>query len=506
VSATPPTAKPPFKKVLVANRGEIALRVIRACHESGVPTVAVFSDVDRDALHVRHAHEAVPLGDPTPLKSYLDQDKIVAAAKKTGADAIHPGYGFLSENATFAKRCRDEGIVFIGPSPESIYAMGDKVRSRELMAKAGVPIVPGVNDVTRQNLVASAKKVGYPLLLKASAGGGGKGIRTVRNEGELIEAFDRAQGEAGKAFGDARVFIERLVESPHHVEVQIIGDRDGRVVHLFERECSVQRRHQKVVEEAPSPFMTDDVRERLCAAAVAAAKAVSYSNAGTVEFIVGGDRSFYFLEMNTRLQVEHPITELTTGVDLVKEQLRVAAGLPLSFTQEEIERRGHAIECRVCAEDPDEGYAPSVGVIEGLALPGGPSVRLDSALFSGLKTTLHYDSMLAKLCTWGRDRGEAIARMKQALNEFKIGGVRTNLALLSRVLRDPEFVSGSYDTGLIARMKPAAPSAEVERLAAAAAALLAHRRRAAPKRIESAGARGVDAWTAAFRPGRETRP
>ena len=495
--------QPLFKKVLIANRGEIAIRVIRACHELGIGTVAVFSDADRDALHVRHADEAVCLGEPAPLKSYLNQDKIVAAAKATGAVAVHPGYGFLSENASFARRCRDEGLVFVGPTPEAIYAMGDKVRSRELMAKAGVPLVPGVNDVTRENLVAAAEKIGYPVLLKASAGGGGKGIRAVHDPSELVSAFERAAGEAGKAFGDAKIFIEKLVDKPHHIEVQVIGDAHGGLRHLFERECSVQRRHQKVVEETPSPFLTPDVRAAVCKAALSAAAAVGYRNAGTVEFIMGSDRKFYFLEMNTRLQVEHPVTELVTGIDLVKEQLRVAAGLPLSFTQEEVVQRGHAIECRICAEDPEENYAPSVGVIEGLALPGGPSVRLDSALFAGLEVALHYDSMLAKLCTWGRDRGEAIGRMKQALAEFKIGGLRTNLAQLGRILRDPEFTSGTYDTGLLARMPSANPGDETSHLAVLAAALLAHRKKEAGERrfASTDDAPAGDPWKLAQRPG-----
>jgi acetyl-CoA carboxylase biotin carboxylase subunit len=507
VSAAP-AAKPLFKKVLVANRGEIAIRVIRACHELGIPTVAVYSEADRDALHVRHADEAVCLGEPAPLKSYLDQDKVVAAAKATGAEAIHPGYGFLSENASFARRCRDEGLVFVGPTPEAIYAMGDKVRSRELMAKAGVPLVPGVNDVTRENLFEAADKVGYPLLLKASAGGGGKGIRAVRSKDELLSSFERAQGEAGKSFGDAKVFIERLVDQPHHIEVQVIGDAQGNLVHLFERECSTQRRHQKVVEETPSPFLTPEVRAKICAAAVEAARAVQYRNAGTVEFIMGGDRKFYFLEMNTRLQVEHPVTELVTGVDLVVEQLRVAAGLPLSFRQEDVVQRGHAIECRICAEDPEENYAPSVGVVEGLALPGGPSVRLDSALFAGLEVALHYDSMLAKLCTWGRDRDEAAGRMRQALSEFKVGGVRTNLAQLARILRDREFKSGAYDTGLLTRMTHGEAPAETTRLVILAAALLAHEQDEALERRltaahEAGGGGRADAWRLSGRPGLE---
>ncbi len=495
-------ARTPFKKILIANRGEIALRVMRACHELGIGTVAVFSEADRNALFVRHAEEAICLGEPQPLKSYLNQDAILSAAKITGADAIHPGYGFLAENARFAARCREEGITFIGPSPEAIHGMGDKVRSRELMRKAGVPVVPGEDHVTRADLERVAARIGFPVMLKASAGGGGKGIRIVHDPADLVSAFERAQSEANTAFGDPSVYIEKFVECPHHIEVQVLGDANGEVHHLFERECSVQRRHQKVVEETPSPFVTLELRRRMCEVAVKAARAIGYTNAGTIEFLVDKDRNFYFLEMNTRLQVEHPITELVTGVDIVKEQIRVAAGLPLSFNPSEIVQHGHAIECRVCAEDPENNFMPAIGTIAGLALPGGPSVRLDSAIYPGMEVTLYYDPMLAKLCTWGRTRAEAIARMQQALEEFKVANVQTNLMLLMQVMRNEEFNSGVYDTGLISRLSKPALSEDTERLAVVAAAVLTHARRsggAGPAR--SGGARTQDAWKLAGRPG-----
>jgi acetyl-CoA carboxylase, biotin carboxylase subunit len=490
----------PLKKVLIANRGEIALRVIRACHARGIPTVAVYSDADRNGLHVRLADEAVHIGPSAPRESYLVHEKILEAARISGANAIHPGYGFLSENAAFAAKCRDAGIVFIGPPPEAIRAMGDKIQSRLRMKAAGVPVVPGEDAVNEDTLEEAATRVGFPLMLKASAGGGGKGIRIVRTMSELREAFERARAEAEKAFGDGTVFLERFVEGPHHVEVQVFGDHHGNIVHVFERECSVQRRHQKVVEESPSPFVTPDLRARMCEAAVAAARAVGYVNAGTVEFLVDARREFYFLEMNTRLQVEHPITELVTGIDLVAEQLRVAAGEPLSFRQKDIGQSGHAIEVRVCAEDPESGYLPSTGVIDGLLLPGGPHVRLDSCLFPGLEISPFYDSMLAKLCVWAPTRDEAAARMRQALAEMRISGLRTNLAFLARILRDPEFLSGAYDTGILGRMAVSAPDAETERLALITAAVLKHEYAESAKPVAAEGRTGgMDAWRSAFR-------
>jgi len=485
-------------KVLVANRGEIAVRVIRACHEAGVPVVAVFSEADREALHVRYADEAVFIGESEPSRSYLDQEKLLAAAAATGADAVHPGYGFLAENAEFARRCEAAGLRFIGPSPDCIEVMGDKIRARETMRAAGVPLIPGREAVTRDQLMEAAAEVGYPLMLKASAGGGGKGIRAVREEGELLSAFERAEGEARTAFGDPTIYMERLLENPHHVEIQVLGDGQGNVIHLFERECSVQRRHQKVVEEAPSPFVTSELREAMGRTAVQAAEAIGYTGAGTVEFLVDSQRQFYFLEVNTRLQVEHPITEMITGVDLVREQLRVSSGHPLSIRQEDLGITGHAIEVRVCAEDPENGFLPSVGTVDALALPGGPGVRLDSALFPGLEVSLFYDSLLAKLICWGADRDEAIARMRQALSEFKVADLKTNVAYLGRVLRDPEFVSGTYDTGLLERMAMASPTPKTLEAAAVAAAIVALRSSKGASLSTPAGT-GLNPWKLAGR-------
>jgi len=486
------------KKILVANRAEIAVRVIRACHELGLPVVAVYSEADRQGLHVRYADEAVALGESEPLKSYLDQDKILDAARRTGATAVHPGYGFLAENAVFARRCADEGLIFIGPTPECMEAMGDKIRARESMKAVGVPLIPGCEAVTRDTLADAARGVGYPLMLKASAGGGGKGIRAVREEAELLSAFERAEGEARTAFGDATIYMERLLENPHHIEVQILGDDHGNVIHLFERECSVQRRHQKVIEEAPSPFMTDALRSAMGEAAVKAARAIGYTGAGTVEFLVDHDRSFYFLEVNTRLQVEHPITEMITGVDLVREQIRVASGQSLSVTETDLSISGHAIEARICAEDPENGFLPSVGTVDALAVPGGPGVRLDSALYPGLEVSLFYDSLLAKLVCWGRDREEALVRMRQALAEFRVADLKTNIAYLGRVLRDEEFVAGTYDTGILERMSPAAPPEGVLEAAAIVATLVAHQS-AGERATRSVAGAGMDPWKLAGR-------
>jgi acetyl-CoA carboxylase biotin carboxylase subunit len=483
-----------IKKVLVANRGEIAVRVIRAIHELGLMAVAVYSDADRGALHVRYADEAFHLPGNEPAKTYLNQSLLLVAAKSTGASAIHPGYGFLSENASFAKAVAAAGLIFIGPSAEVITAMGDKIRARETMLRAGVPLVPGQSGITRENLVTAAKATGFPLMLKASAGGGGKGIRIVRAEAELLAAFERAEGEARTAFGDGTVYIERLIENPHHIEIQVFGDAHGNVVHLFERECSVQRRHQKVLEESPSPFVTPELRARMGATAVAAAKAIGYTGAGTFEFLVDGAREFYFLEVNTRLQVEHPVTELVCGVDLVQEQIRVADGQPLSFKQEDLVQRGHAIEARICAEDPDNGFLPCIGRVDALALPGGPGVRLDSALFAGLEVSLWYDSLLAKLIVYGRDREEALKRMKQALAEMKIADLRTNIAFLGRVVRGAEFSSGVYDTGLIGRMQESgAPEDLVLAAAIVAVAVSAETARRGKPRVSSEMA-SADPW------------
>ncbi|MSR74941.1 MAG: acetyl-CoA carboxylase biotin carboxylase subunit [Planctomycetes bacterium] len=491
----------PIRKVLVANRGEIAVRVIRAVHEMGLKAVAVYSDADRGSLHVRYADEAFHLPGEESSKTYLNQALILVAAKSTGCDALHPGYGFLSENAAFARAVASAGLTFIGPSPEVIDAMGDKIRARETMRAAGVPLVPGQSGITRENLSAAAKSVGYPLMLKASAGGGGKGIRIVRQPHELLSAFERAQGEARTAFGDPTVYIERYVENPHHIEIQIFGDQHGNVVHMFDRECSVQRRHQKVVEESPSPFVTAALREAMGRCAVNAAKSIGYSSAGTFEFLVDSERNFYFLEVNTRLQVEHTVTEMCTGIDLVREQIRVASGLELSFTQADLRQQGHAIEVRICAEDAENNFLPCVGRVDALALPGGPGVRLDSALFTGMVISLWYDSLLAKLVVHGRDRAEALTRMRQALSEIKIADLNTNVAFLGRVVRNEEFVSGVYDTGLIARMpKPQAPDDLVLAASIIAVVICAETKRTA-RPDANGNTASVDPWKLAGRRG-----
>ncbi|MBK8100874.1 MAG: acetyl-CoA carboxylase biotin carboxylase subunit [Planctomycetes bacterium] len=477
---------PLFQRILVANRGEIALRVIRTAQEMGIETVAVYSDADRNALHVRRASHAVHIGGSKPAESYLDIGKIIAAARSAGADAIHPGYGFLSENEDFSQACLDHKIEFLGPPPAAILAMGDKVEARKIAQKAGVPLVPGLQeDVDEPRLKAAALQVGYPVMLKAAAGGGGKGIRIVRDESQLLEAFHMARAEAKGAFGDDRVYLEKFVTRPRHVEIQVLADKHGNVVSYGERECSVQRRHQKLVEESPCAALTPAIRKAMGDAACQLARAVGYVGAGTVEFLFSGGR-FYFLEMNTRLQVEHPVTEMRFGVDLVREQIRIGAGEKLAPVPEP---RGHAIEVRVNAEDP-ENYFPSLGLITRLSLPGGPGVRLDSALFRGLEVTPFYDSMLAKLVVWGEDRAQAIARCQRALRELRIVGVATSLPVALRTLASDEFQGGDYDTGILERIpkKAAASRRELAMLAAAAARFLVQ---------ERAGARSAEATAAA---------
>jgi acetyl-CoA carboxylase biotin carboxylase subunit len=442
-----------IRKLLVANRGEIALRVLRTAREMGIPTVAVFSEADRGAPHVRHADEAVCLGPAPSRESYLRGDRILREARRLGVEAIHPGYGFLSENAEFARACADEGIVFVGPPAEVIEAMGSKTAARQAMIQAGVPVVPGTEqaivDVDEAARVAEA--IGFPVMLKAAAGGGGKGMRRVESLEEFGGALEAARREALGAFADGAVYLEKYLEEPHHVEVQVLADAHGNVVHVGERECSIQRRHQKVVEETPSPFLTPELREALCATAVQAARAVGYLNAGTIEFLVDGRRNFYFLEMNTRLQVEHPVTEWVSGLDLVREQLRVAAGLPLSFTQGDLRLRGHSIECRICAEDPLEGFLPDTGRVTLHAGPAGPGVRLDSGVETGSEVGVHYDPLLAKLSVWAQDRPAAIRRMLRALGEYRLHGLRTNLDFCRWVLEHEEFAAGRYDTGFLAQ-------------------------------------------------------
>ena len=438
-------------KVLIANRGEIAVRVIRACRELGYPTVAVYSDADRAALHVLYADQAMPIGPAPSRESYLRIEHIIDAAKKTGAEAIHPGYGFLAENAGFARACRDAGILFVGPSPESIEAMGSKTRSRQRMQAAGVPVVPGLTEPVRgfEEIESFARKVGFPIMVKASAGGGGKGLRFVEKEEDLRPAFERVTSEAKSFFGDEAVYAEKFVASPRHIEVQILGDQHGTIRHVGERECTLQRRNQKVVEECPSPVVDEALRETLGETAVRAAKAVKYYSAGTIEFLMGPDRQFYFLEMNTRLQVEHPVTEMVWGIDLVKEQLRVARGEKLSANS--LKPNGHAIECRIYAEDPARRFAPSPGVIRYLNLPQGPGVRNDNGVYAGYTVPVFYDPMLSKLIAHAGTRGEAVARMKRALIEYRVEGIETTIPFFTALMDHPDFREARFDTGFVDR-------------------------------------------------------
>jgi acetyl-CoA carboxylase biotin carboxylase subunit len=441
---------PPFEKVLIANRGEIAVRVIRACRELGVRSVAVYSDADRNALHVRYADEAWPCGPAPAAQSYLDIDRILAIAKESGAQAIHPGYGFLSENAEFSRRCSEAGVTFIGPRPETIEEMGDKVVARQKMQAAGVPLVPGTTEkLTDEEAVAAANEMGLPVMVKATAGGGGKGMRLVRKEKDLEQSIARARSEARASFGDDAIYVEKFVEEPRHIEIQILGDRHGNAIHLFERECSIQRRHQKVIEEAPANRMPAKLREEMGKAAVAAAKAVDYEGAGTCEFLVDAHDRFYFLEMNTRVQVEHPITELITNIDIVKTGIRIAAGHEIGIAQSEVGISGWALECRIYAEDPEQNFRPSPGEILVYRPPGGPGVRNDSGVYSGADVTVHYDPLVSKLITWGRDRPEAIGRMRRALREFVIKGIKTSIPFHRAVMDHPKFLAGQYDTGFI---------------------------------------------------------
>jgi acetyl-CoA carboxylase, biotin carboxylase subunit len=438
-----------LKKVLVANRGEIALRVIRACQELEIPTVAVYSDADSEALHVRHADEIVHIGPAPATKSYLSVEALLEAAKETGADAIHPGYGFLAENARFAAACRDAGLEFVGPPAEAIEKMGNKSVARRIAMEADVPVVPGSEEsASDEEAVSTAAGIGYPVMVKAAAGGGGRGIRVAENEEELRKAVRVARQEAEKAFGDGSLYLEKLLIGPRHVEVQVMADHEGNAIHLYERECSMQRRRQKIIEEAPSPGITPVVREAMAEAAVRLAREVGYTSAGTVEFLVEGDE-FYFIEMNTRIQVEHPVTETLTGVDLVKEQLTVAGGEPLSLKQEDVPFEGHAIEFRINAEDPEQGFMPSPGEISFLDVPGGPGVRVDSAIYQGYKVPPFYDSLVGKLIVWALTREEAIRRARRALREYRLEGIKTTIPLHLRLLDEEAFNSGNYHTGYL---------------------------------------------------------
>jgi acetyl-CoA carboxylase biotin carboxylase subunit len=473
-----------FKKVLVANRGEIAVRVTRTLHEMGIASVAIHSEVDRAALHVRMADEAYLVGPAPAGESYLRIDKVVDVAKKSGCDAIHPGYGFLSENPEFADACERAGITFIGPPASAMRAMGSKTAARAKMAEAGVPIVPGAMCTTTDEAVAAAKKIGFPVMLKASAGGGGKGMRLVNDASEMASAWERARSEAKKFFGDDTVYLEKALIKPRHVEIQVLGDRDGNMVHVFERDCSIQRRNQKVVEETPSPAASRELVARMGAIAVQGAKAVGYHSAGTFEFLLADDGSFYFLEMNTRLQVEHPVTELVSGHDLVREMVNVAQGEKLQFTQTDLVSRGAAIQCRVYAEDPSNGFLPSPGRIESLVVPAGPGIRDDGGAYPGCEISSYYDPLISKLCVWAPTRERAVARMRRALSEYIVTGIRTNLAFHEKLFQHPDFVAGNYDTGFIERNKeqllgyPLVPEADRQKVAVAVAIAAARMERA----------------------------
>jgi acetyl-CoA carboxylase, biotin carboxylase subunit len=506
----------PIKKILIANRGEIAVRVMRACRELGIATVAIYSDADRAALHVRTADEAYPVGPPPARESYLDIAKVLDAAKKSGADAIHPGYGFLSEKAEFARACAEAGVIFIGPPADAIDAMGDKTRARQKMMAAGVPVVPGDNGPTgrgfpsAESALESAKKIGLPVMLKASAGGGGKGMRLVDDEKKFVAAYQGAQREAKSAFGDDAVYLEKAVIRPRHVEIQVFADAHGNTVHLFERDCSIQRRHQKVIEEAPSPAVTPELRAKMGAVAVKAAAAVNYVGAGTCEFLLSEDGNFYFLEMNTRLQVEHPVTEMITQRDLVRLQIAVANGEKLPFTQDDLKVHGAAIECRIYAEDPIK-FLPSPGKIVQYRQPHGPYVRDDSGIYEGSEISVFYDPMISKLITWGATRAEAIERMERALMEYRVGGIKTNLAFHRRVLREPDFRAGKYSTAYIEGHKelltqPIALDESDDALDAALTAAALHALEVVPQPTAGNGAAATtptterSAWQRALRP------
>ena len=456
-----------FKKILIANRGEIACRVIRSCREMKIRTVVVYSDADKDALHVRMADEAFLIGPPPSNESYLRWEKIIEVAKKAGAQAIHPGYGFLSENADFVREVTKAGIIFIGPPPEVMEGVGGKMSARKIAIEAGVPVVPGTTEplTSFEDAKETAASFGYPVMLKASAGGGGKGMRLVQDENELKNALEASQSEALASFGDDAVYVEKAIVRPRHIEIQVFSDRHGNHVHLGERECSIQRRHQKVIEEAPSPINSAELRAEMGACAVKVARAVGYVGAGTVEFLVSDlDRSFYFLEMNTRLQVEHPVTELVTGVDLVREQITVAWGDKLSFTQDDLELIGHAIECRVYAEDPENNFLPSPGRITRLRVPQGPGVRDDGGVYEGAEVSIYYDPMISKFAVYGKDREEAIDRMRRALMEYEVGGIKTTLPFFREIMDDPEFIEGKLDTGFISRFNERKRSVESDEM------------------------------------------
>jgi acetyl-CoA carboxylase biotin carboxylase subunit len=497
-----------LRKVLVANRGEIAVRILRACRDAGLASVAVYSDPDRDWPHVSAADEAYPLGGVSASDTYLSIDKLLEIARRSGADSVHPGYGFLAENPDLVEACHGAGLTFIGPPAEAMRRLGSKTAARQTMQQAGVPVVPGSLEPlpSAEAVAAVASEIGYPLALKAVAGGGGKGMRVVRDPAELEAAFRSAASEAQAAFGDSALYVEKLIERPRHVEVQFLADAQGHAIHLGERECSIQRRHQKLIEESPSPAVDGDLRARMGEVAVRAAQAVGYTNAGTAEFLLDADGSFYFLEVNARLQVEHPVTELVTGLDLVRWQFRLAAGEPLTLSQQDVVWRGHAIECRVYAEDPDNQFFPSTGRILGLREPSGPGIRLDSGIRAGLDVSLHYDPLLAKLIVWGEDRPQALQRLRRALSEYLLLGVRTDLPLYRYLLDHPAFLAGDFDTAFLDReWRPGAwLTDDLVELAAIVAALGAEQDTSVSQPAELLH-RQTSSWRAAARPGWSSR-
>lgn len=492
-----------FKKVLIANRGEIAVRVMRACRELGIRSVGVYSDADRPAPHVRYANEVYNVGPAPASESYLRIDKIIDVARRAGAEAVHPGYGFLAENADFAAACEDAGLTFVGPTPATLRAAGDKQGARATMAAAGIPVIPGSPPELREDdaIARAAAEIGWPVMIKAAAGGGGKGMRVCARADDFPELLKHARSEARNAFGDDAIYVEKCVVAPRHVEFQILADAHGNVIHLHERECSIQRRHQKLLEESPSPALDDELRSRMARAALKAARAANYTNAGTIEFLLDADRNFYFLEVNARLQVEHPVTELVTGVDLVKEQLRIAAGEPLAFTQDDVKPRGAAIECRISAEDPGNNFYPATGTISRLRLPSGPGVRFDGGIAQGYEVPIYYDPLIAKLVVWAGDRPLAVERMSRALNEFVLDGVATTIPFHRWVIASEAFRKGEFDTSFVEKyFRPEASHAErQEKAAAVLCTILSHLRgAAAPAGTDGAGP-ATDAWRLAAR-------
>lgn len=445
-----------FKRILVANRGEIAVRIIRACRELNIETVAVYSEADREALHVKYADYSYPIGPAPSVESYLRIDRVLEVAKRSKAEAVHPGYGFLAENADFARQCAATGVVFLGPAPEVIEQMGDKVAARAIMKKAGLPVIPGSDDIlhSEEEVLETALAIGYPFVLKAVAGGGGKGLRLVQSEKEVRSAYRAVRSEAASSFGDARLYIEKYLERCRHIEVQILADQFGKVLHLFNRECSIQRRHQKIIEECPAPNLDTRIQKAMGKTAAQGGKAIRYTGVGTMEFLVDQEKNFYFLEMNTRLQVEHAITERVVGIDLVQAQLNVADGKPLPWSQRQIRAAGHAIECRIYAEDPETDFMPSPGKIEGLRLPQGFGIRNDCGVYEGAEIPIHYDPMIAKLIVWGEDREEAMRRLRRALREYQVRGVKTNISFHQWMLRHPQFVKGEFHTGFVDEQRP----------------------------------------------------